>query len=503
MLNLLKFIWGCFYNFIVFIGSKILKILGFFIPGYAYLRLFMEFIYFTFYHEIKNDLEEVKTLKKTYKTENNLLVKVNFQKNYYSDEKLLRALILLVMKSFSYPLFKRNSFKTKLSYKLEVSNHGFYLHYNSNKNKYYYYWKNLFMSVWRSLWRAVRFWIVPLVVLFLIVYYLSVVRVLPFNKILFVWLCIGMFAYWLFSGFVFFVKKYQFGKYTSAVQRFWRRSYILFWILEAFVFSIFFYFTINSSAEPFYMYDQSQIFKTHLFSWRLFLFKLLPLTFLIIISYLYLVSLKWNVFSKNIIILLILTLVLTYVVWIEFYQFFHIVNFYSNLFWVYDIQDHTWVLENEPRRTRMVNHYNALLMILKFWHIVFIYIFWIFSVLRWFELKRVRYPLFSANVQNFIILYLFAWVSMYPWFKFYFRKFLDIPYYWFYVNNRMYSLRIFTGDIKLIVYGFFNQLHTSDKFISFVEYPFFYWTLFNVDSGFYGFKKHFIKNDIVTTLINL
>lgn len=123
-----------------------------------------------------------------------------------------------------------------------------------------------------------------------------------------------MFSYWLLSGFVFFIKKYQFGKYTSSIQRFWRRSYIIFWLLEGCLFLVFFYFTVNASSEPIYMFDQIQIFKTRLFSWRSFMLKLLPITFLIVIGYIYLLSIRWVVFSKNIIFLLLLTAVLTYVV---------------------------------------------------------------------------------------------------------------------------------------------------------------------------------------------
>ena len=302
------------------------------------------------------------------------------------------------------------------------------------------------------------------------------------------------------SVFFFFIKKYQFGKYTSVIQRFWRRSYILFWVLEGVVFVIFLYLTINSASEPFYMYDQIQYFKTHLFSWSFFLLKLLPLTFLIIISYIFLVSVKWTIFSKNILFLFLLTGVLIYVIWLEFYQFFHILNFYGNLFWVYDIDDHTWTLENEPRRTRISNHYVSLLMILKFWHIVLIFVFWIFSLLRWLETKRVRYPLLSANLQNFIILYFFAWVSMYPWFKFYYRKLLDIPYYWFYTNNHLYGFRVIWNDIKLVWYGLFNLLESSTSYL-FTKTPFYYWFSFNSELGFYGFKKHFIKDQIIKSLI--
>jgi hypothetical protein len=49
---------------------------------------------------------------------------------------------------------------------------------------------------------------------------LCIIRATPFNKSLFGWLALAMLFYWLISGFVFFIKKYQFGKYTSVIQRF-------------------------------------------------------------------------------------------------------------------------------------------------------------------------------------------------------------------------------------------------------------------------------------------
>jgi hypothetical protein len=416
-------------------------------------------------------------------------------------------LIIYFFKSIRYVLF--DFFTTtdvRNTIRLKQTNNGFYLNYIEKNTTFFFYWKNIFLTGWIYIWKALRYWFFAFIIGVFIFYYLCVIRLIPFNKIFFEWTCLLMFSYWLLSGFVFFVKKYQFGKYTSVIQRFWRRSYILFWLLEGFLFIIFLYLTINASAEPFYMYDQIQIFKTRLFSWRFFIFKLLPLTFLIVISYIYLLSVRWTTFSKNILFLISLTGVLTYIVWIEFYQFFHILNFYGNLYWVYDIEEHVWTLEVEPRRTRIVTHYTNLLMILKFWHIVFIYGFWLFFLLRSCEIKRVRYPLLSANLQNFIILYLFAWVSMYPWFKFYYRKALDAPYYWFYLNNRNYGFRIFWNDLKLLFYSLTNNLSLSlfiNRLYGFNTFSFFYWTTYNSESTFNGFKQHFIKNEIIRVLTTI
>jgi hypothetical protein len=232
---------------------------------------------------------------------------------------------------------------------------------------------------------------------------------------------------------------------------------------------------------------------------------LLPITFLIVFGFLYLNSVRLVLFSKNTIFLIPLTGVLTYIVWIEFYQFFHIIHFYSNLFWVYDLDEHSWVLENELRHTRIINNFTNVLLLLKFWHIIIIYLFWVFFLLRSTELNRVRYPLLSANLQNFIILYLFTWVSMYPWIKFYFRKFLDVSYFWFFLNNHQFVLRGVFIDLKLIYFGISNNSYLSDFFKNFSFFKvsnFFYWNVFSSDLGFDGYKKNFIKNTIVNLLVS-
>jgi len=382
---------------------------------------------------------------------------------------------------------------------------GFYNNFSNffNKPEFLHSLKSSVNYGLKNLWVALRLWLICLTITTAIVYYSMVVRCLPFSKTLFVWIVLLMFSYWLFSGFVFFVKKYQFGKYTSVIQRFWRRSYILFWLLEFCVFGVYLYLTINANQESFYMFDQIQVFKTHLFSWRSFLIKLFPLTFLLIFGYLFLLSLKWNVFGKHVLWLAIITFLLTYVVWVEFYQFFHVVNYYGNLNWVYDIDERNWTLELEPKKTRTVNHYVMFMLILKFWHIVFIFGFWAFFVLRSVEIGRIRYPMLSANLQNFVILYLFAWVVMYPWLKFVLRHYMDVPYYWFYINNRELGIRVFFSDIKLFYYGLvdfaqYNFNNLSDHFGS----DFFYWTLSNIDTEFSSYRKSVIKNNIISSLSN-
>lgn len=133
-----------------------------------------------------------------------------------------------------------------------------------------------------------------------------------------------------------------------------------------------------------------------------------------------------------------------------------------------------------------------------------IYIFILsFFVLRVNELGRVRYPLLVANVQNFIIIYIMSWAYMYPWLKFVFRKYLDVPYYWFYLNGRELGIRVFFTDLKLFFYGVTNRLFDLNiNYTKFEKYPFFYWISSSLSTDFGQYRKAVIRDSIIYNLNN-
>jgi len=369
------------------------------------------------------------------------------------------------------------------------------------------FWKTVHLL--RFINKFLRYWVLAATLAVSLVYFSLVVKALPFTKVMFEWTVIFMLVYWLISGFVFFVKKYQYGKFTSVVQRFWRRSFILFWLLESFLLLVFVFLTFNSSQELFWMFDQTQLYKNHLFSWRLFLLKILPLGFLIVATFILILTIKWSYISKYLFLAMIITAVLTYIVWLEFYQFFYICNYYGLLNWVYDPSERIWDLEIEVRKTRIVHHYVNLLFILKFWHVLFVFAFWIFFLLRANESDRIRYPLLSANLQNFVFLYVLTWVYMYPWFKLFYRQYFDIVYKWFYTGNRSMFVRMFFNDIKLVLIGIYCFIEqtvfnlTNGLTYSYKHSPFVYWYSYN--SKAYGashFNKGIIRNEIINDLFS-
>lgn len=390
----------------------------------------------------------------------------------------------------------KNIFSMNLKTK-QLTTGGFYS-FNNHFNLFSI--NQLYLYGIRSIWKHLRFWILPLTLTLLFVYYSFFLKSLPFAKIFAAYILIANMFYLLFSGFVFFIKKYQYRLFTSVIQRFWRRSLIIFWAIEGSLFSVFVYLIFNASQEPVHVYDNIQIYKTHFYSWRFFLSKSILSALLIVFTYMLLLSLKWNTFSKTNNLALVITVILLYIAWLEFYQFFHLMNCYGSSNWVYDFSEHLWNLELEFKRTRIVNHYVTIGLVAKFWHIVFAVVFWVFFLLRGVESSRFRYPLLSANLQNFLIVYFMGWLYMYPWFKFSLRKVLDMPYFWFFVNNRKLGVFIFFNDIKLYAIGLLDYINLIDRYnVSFRQSPFFYWH----ESSDYlpntQFRKHnirdiFIKN---------
>ena len=467
----------------------------------THLSRVIEFLKFVFF---------IKKQSKTLKIQNEDL-KNNLKKAYlevmsfhFSVHSIFLNFFYLKIfdKLFIYLLFSFDSSvnylvsTTRLKYRLSQSDLGIYNYLGSNLyNSGNFFVSTYFLVGLRSLWIGIRFWFLSLVIGLVIFYALMTFKYVPLLKISFIWLCVVMFLYWLMSGFVFFIKKYQTSKFTTVIQRFWRRTYMLFWLIETSVFVTFLYVTFNASQEPFYMHDQIKVFKTHLFSWRYLLIKVVSTAVLLVLSYCLLLFLKWNIYTKQSVIFFFVTLFLTYVVWLEFYQFFHVISYYGGLFWVFDSEERLWVLENDFKRTRIVNNYVALCLMAKFWHLIFIYVFWIFFILRTNELQRYRYPLLSANLQNFIILYIFCWITMYPWLKLYVRKYMDYTYYWFFTNAREIGVRVFFSDIKLFFFGFFDRLFSFELFnFNFTSLNFFYWIDSSNLTGFDGYRKHFIKN---------
>lgn len=414
-------------------------------------------------------------------------------KDFFSFIKINYIVVLFISYYYSLHYYKpRQLIKFKLMQHLNQNNYNFTKTVVNKLQSPYNGLKSILMGF--------KFWLPAILLCIVFIYYCFIIRSLPFFKTISSYLILLNFAYLLLSGFVFFIKKYQYRLYTSAIQRFWRRTLVIFWLIEISLFSVFIYLVFNASQEPMYVYDTIQIYKTHLYSWRSFLLKVILLTIIIVFLYLLLLAQKWNSFSKNNNIVSVITIILLYLSWLEFYQMFHLMNSYGVTNWVYDYTEHLWNLEIEFKKTRIVNHYVTIGLIAKFWHIIFAVMFWLFFSLRGLESSRYRYPLLVSNLQNIIIIYIMSWIYMYPWLKLLARKFLDIPYFWFFINNRKFLIFMFVNDIKLYKLGVYQIFNKIIFLKIFEKNNFFYFYNASPIVGYSQFKKHCIRDFFLTKI---
>ncbi len=297
---------------------------------------------------------------------------------------------------------------------------------------------------------------ISVVVGFSIIVFSFYIFKLPFLRTTAGWLLIILFCLWLFSGFNNFLRRYKFGKFTVAVQRFWKRAFTCFWLIEGFLFLIFFYYTLIASAEPKIFFDIMSFYAPHCLNPKKFLLNCFFIVSLILISNLLLVFLKYKKFRQITPYIILITVFLFYLLLKESYQFYYLLNFYNDYFWVLDDTSYNWMLECEVPRARNRLHYTTIIIIAKFWHYIFIFISWVFFVVKSLEQNKIRYTLMSMNVQNFIIFYTINWVCMYSWLKWVFRRFMDQQYYWFFSSFRYSSLTIIVYDLNKLIENAFT-----------------------------------------------
>lgn len=412
---------------------------------------------------------------------------------------------LMLLLHNQYKIFKTENHR--FSYRLNFFKNGFYKQFLINtpisniKSSL-----NYFLTGWSFFLKFFSKWFMPLLLVASYVFYAASAQALPAVRIVFVWTSVFSVVYLLISGFVFFFKKYQYGKFTSVIQRFWKRSLVLFWLIEGSLLIVFFYLTINSTWYLYNVWDQAQLFRTFLFSWRLFLLKIIPTTLLLLLTFIFLINNKWQTLTKNSLFLIVITSLLLFITWIEFYQFYHVINYHHGKTWFYHKEDREWVIDQDYRKTSGTKSFVNIMLILKFWHILFITGMWLFFVLRSNESERIRYPLITGNFLNFIMLYILSWVYMYPWFKIVSKQYFSYSYKWFYSNNRNLGLRVFFNDIYLLLLSLMDYKYISFHYfglISFKKEIFFFMKPSGFSNGFVDFNKRFSSNQILGDMLHI
>lgn len=302
---------------------------------------------------------------------------------------------------------------------------------------------------------------------------------IQFLKQLSVWFVIGMLYFWLMSGFNFFVKRYQFGKFTSQIQRFWKRTNNAFWLIEGFLILLFFYYYLNSSQEPLYMYDYSAINQEFLVSLQVIFINIVLLSVVIYFMYFTLIRLNSNSWTQINIYLVIISVFIFFSFFVETYQFYYIISSFNERLWVFNEEENLWVIDIENPIMRTKHQYLFVCLIAKYWHFLFIFLSWIFFLIKSYEKRKVTYVLFGANLQNMVLLYVLNFACYIQWVKWLYRRFFDLPYTWFFTNIDNKALFRVLNEMILLAQNLVNINEDFYKFNNIVYKSISFW---NVDS---------------------
>lgn len=339
--------------------------------------------------------------------------------------------------------------------------------------------KNLLLKHLIVVYKFLKSTILALIGSMLYFFYTIFFFKIQFLKQLAVWFVIGLIFFWLISGFNFFLKRYQFGKFTSQIQRFWKRTNTYFWLIEGFLLLIFFYYYLNSSQEPLYMYDYSSLNQEYLISLYTVALNIVLLSIIIYFMYFVLLRINLNSWEQLSFYLIVISVFIFFSFFIETYQFYYVISIFNERVWLFNEDENLWLIETDNPVLRTKMQYFLVCLIAKYWHFLFIFLSWVFFLIKSFERKKITFVLFGANLQNIIILFALNFACYVQWFKWFFRRFFDLPYTWFFLNPDNKLLHNLVFEFQLLFINLFSYNVKVDNF-SIIIYKSL--TLWNVDS---------------------
>jgi|JI7StandDraft_1071085.scaffolds.fasta_scaffold02073_3 hypothetical protein len=391
---------------------------------------------FTFSYQLKNFLEN-----KDIKWYRQLFIHVNIA--MFGTLEYITVRKILIKKNF---VLHRNTIITDNDVAFG-DNFNFFAAPKVGLNTSFYY-----LTVF---YRALKNLILPLIVSVLLGVLLLNYFSVNFLKNLAAWLVVGLIFFWLMSGFNFFIKRYRFGKYTSAIQRFWKRTNAYFWLIEGFLFLLFFYYYLNSSQEVYYFFDEANLNQPQLLSLTSFYFSNILLLLLIFYSIFIILNLSSYNFKQLLTHLTVVTLGIIFIFLLECYQFYYIITMFYESVWSYSGENAVWGLTIDSPKIRAKQQYFILALIAKYWHFLFIFFSWLFVVFKSYEQRRIHYTLFGVNLQNLMLLLLLNSLFAANWLKWVIRRFYDISYYWFFADINNWTTSV-TAEELLTFFQFVN-----------------------------------------------
>ena len=312
------------------------------------------------------------------------------------------------------------------------------------KNLKQYIFSYIFLILYNVKWI-----LTPLLISALYFYFSLFFIQIDVTKQISVWFIVLVIFYILMSTFNNFLNKYKYGKFTSAIQRFWKRTGMTFWLIEGFLFILFFYYFLNSSQEPLYMFDYSSLNQELLIQLKTSYKSLILLSLAIYFTYVLLINNSYLTYYQNILLLSFISLIIIYTLYIESYQFVYVISYYTAKNWNFDTNNQIWILELEQNNIRVKQQYFILCLIAKYWHFIFIFISWVFFLIKCFEINKINYIMLGYNLQNLLILYILNLFCLIQWIKWLSKKFLELTYYWFHIQYDEKLLNTIINEVYL------------------------------------------------------
>ena len=186
---------------------------------------------------------------------------------------------------------------------------------------------------------------------------------------------------------------------------------------------------------------------------------------IIYFSYVLLLNNNYLNYYQNIILLSLISTIIIYTLYIESYQFVYVISYYTDKNWNFDTTNQVWILEIEQNNIRVKQQYFVLCLIAKYWHFIFIFISWVFFLIKCFEIGKINYILLGYNIQNLLILYILNMFCLIQWIKWLTKKFLELTYYWFHIQYDEKLLNYFVTEVYYVV----KSLLTLDTKINLIN----------------------------------
>lgn len=264
---------------------------------------------------------------------------------------------------------------------------------------------------------------------------------------------LGFTLYWTCSIFIFLFKRSLYKSFTIVIQRYWKRTLYLFWILELYLFGIYVYLILVAPTEVEWLLDQPQLFTSKWWDGNIFFNKLLPVLCCILLV----IECSFILLNGSMLLVYLLSLLITVslllVIFSDLTQTFLYSIYFSGLSWDFDLDNNVWALTTGIDKTRTTTQYIFLITLLKFWHTVFIVGVWLVTTMFLVQSPYIGQGAFAANKQNFFFLYGFAFIWVLFLYKFFSNYSYEYVYQWFFVNNWILLLNnsIFLDTIKCLI----------------------------------------------------